>query len=288
MQEEVAVPPALVQATYDFETSSIRQQWRNRKFAAPASISEISFRAANLRAALRNGDITDPAIIHQAAFEINADLEAWESVIPDSWRYQTIDEVNDAAATAAAAVGTAFDGKRHVYPNIWTVEIWNNWRILRIMINHIIVQNEARSSEQTYHHERKLAALSVIHRMSTDICISISSFIGAPRMIHLPLLMVIELYITNQSFISIYLGVLSLVQPLYMVCLEEYNDHNIRSFAVDQLRSIAASMGIRQAGLLADMVSKDLNKASRDVPVVVMSSHLTIACPLASASNSWK
>ncbi|KAH8698527.1 hypothetical protein BGW36DRAFT_460428 [Talaromyces proteolyticus] len=254
MQEEIAIPPGLVRATYDFENSGIRQRWRDRKYASPASISEISFRTANLRAALRTGEITNPEVIRKLALEIDSDLESWGAVVPPSWHYKIIDDPN-------AAVGTCFVGTRHMYPEHWIIEIWNNWRVLRILVNHIVVQNEARLMQGS--ESKKLAALSVIRQLSTDICISVYSFTGSPRMI-------------------------SLVQPLYVACLEEHNSYNVRSFAVEQLSKIAASLGIRQAGLLASMVSKSLGSKDFSPDVAVGESvDLTIACPL-SDSSLWE
>jgi hypothetical protein len=58
------------------------------------------------------------------------------------------------------------------------------------------------------------------------------------------------------------------------VSLEELNARSVRSFAVEQLRRIDASMGIRQAGLLAETVSKSLGESPRDF--VSMPSHLAI------------
>lgn len=174
MQEEMAIPPGLVRATYNFENSGIRQHWRNRKYASPASISEISFRAANLRAAIRTREITDPVTIRKLALGIDTDLQSWEAVVPPSWRYKIIDDPN-------ITIGTCFVGTRYVYPEHWTIEIWNNWRALRILISHIIVQNEARIMHGD--ESKKLAALAVIRQLSMDICISVYSFIGSPRMI---------------------------------------------------------------------------------------------------------
>ena len=55
------------------------------------------------------------------------------------------------------------------------------------------------------------------------------------------------------------LGMLGLVRPLYVVALEQLNAHKVRSFAVDQLRLVESSMGIRQAGLLADAISRSFD-----------------------------
>ena len=71
----------------------------------------------------------------------------------------------------------------------------------------------------------------------------------------------------NSTFFT---GILSLIRPLYVVSLEELNPLSVRSFAVEQLRRIDASMGIRQAGLLAETASKSLGESLRDFVSVPM------------------
>jgi hypothetical protein len=65
--------------------------------------------------------------------------------------------------------------------------------------------------------------------------------------------------------LTLFTGIVSFIRPLYVVSLEEQNPRNVRAYAIEQLRHIDASMGIRQAGLLADTVSKQLNKFPRDL-----------------------
>jgi hypothetical protein len=172
MQQHIAVPPALVRTTYNFHTSAIRQQWQHRNVASPGSICEISFRMVNLRAAFQNGEVTDPQVIRETALEIDGDLETWRAGVPLNWRYATIDATE-------APVGTCFDAKRHVYPNLWIAEVWNNWYTLRILVNQIVVQNELRSSVPD--NAQKSIALSIIRQFSTELCISTASFTGTPR-----------------------------------------------------------------------------------------------------------
>lgn len=59
-------------------------------------------------------------------------------------------------------------------------------------------------------------------------------------------------------------GILSLIRPLYCVSMESRNPHNMRLFAVEQLRRIDTEMGIRQAGLLAETVLKRIKKSPVD------------------------
>ena len=143
-----------------------------RKKIQPGPIGDMCFRLLDLRAAIKSGDITDPKAIREAAIEMDGDLEAWRATLQPSWSYATVD-AGDALAS------TYFEGKCHIYSSLWTAQVWNNWRTLRILVNRIFLQNEIRSGAPDSTHES--TALSLIHQLSTEICISVSSFIGSPR-----------------------------------------------------------------------------------------------------------
>ncbi|KAH7007070.1 hypothetical protein EDB80DRAFT_718179 [Ilyonectria destructans] len=228
-QQHMPVPQALVQATRDFQDSIIRQQWQRSNVASRGSVCQISFRIVNLGAVFANREITDLDVIRDMALEIDRDLEAWREGAPSGWAYTRID-------ASETNPGTFFDTHIHVYPSLWIAEAWNNWRALRIVVNKIIYQCETCSDASC--DARQSVALSTIQELSTDMCISISSFMGTPR-------------------------ILSLIRPLFVVALEELNTRSIRGFAVEQLRSIGESVGIRQAGLLATTISKTLDESPR-------------------------
>jgi len=60
-------------------------------------------------------------------------------------------------------------------------------------------------------------------------------------------------------------GMISLIEPLYIVSMEQVNAHDVRSFAIEQLQHINASMGVRQAGLLASSSLDSLVEASANI-----------------------
>ena len=63
------------------------------------------------------------------------------------------------------------------------------------------------------------------------------------------------------TLLIILLGQLSLIRPLAVVAMEERNPRRVRTFAVDHLRQIHASMGIRQGAHMAELVAKSLEAA---------------------------
>lgn len=54
------------------------------------------------------------------------------------------------------------------------------------------------------------------------------------------------------------LGAPALIEPLYLVAMESLNPPEVRRFAVEQLRFIDTTMGIRHASLLASMACESL------------------------------
>ena len=172
MRQRLLVPPAIVETTYDFHNSTVRQQWQRRNVSSPGSICEISFRVVNLHAAVSSGEITDPQLICQKAFDIDSDLESWKVGLPPQWRYAT-------AAASDETPGTYFDGQRHKYPSLWIADAWNNWRVLRIIVNQIIMQNGGPSS--LLNDIQRASVVSNIRHMSGELCTSAASFNGTPR-----------------------------------------------------------------------------------------------------------
>jgi hypothetical protein len=143
---------------------------RNRQ---PGPLGDALLRLLELRSLLKCGDgIVDFRAIHHDAVEMDREFEFWRETLPPSWNY-VIDDASDNSHCIY------FVRKRHVYSNPWTAQVWNNWRALRILVNKIILENEPRSG--TMDSAQGSAALSIIHQMSTEICISAPHFLGSPR-----------------------------------------------------------------------------------------------------------
>ncbi|KAJ6101941.1 hypothetical protein N7486_004368 [Penicillium sp. IBT 16267x] len=221
----LAVPPALVQATYNFHTSAL---WYHRS-SHPGSLTEIAFRLVNLHAAIKSGYLTQP-LIRNVALEIDRDLEVWREGVPPGWRYTIIHNKEN-----NRTINTCLDGRYHVYANHRIAETWNSWRSQRIAINQLILRNELLSGPGT----GSIAAISAIRRFSEDVCLSIGYLVDSPRS-------------------------LSLVQPLYVISIEELNPSALRLFAISELRRMSTFMGIRQAGLLAENSSKRIGLLDLD------------------------
>ncbi|OAQ89772.1 fungal specific transcription factor domain-containing protein [Purpureocillium lilacinum] len=228
MQQNSGVPRALAQAARSFQTSSTRQRWRKSNIATPSSIFEISFRIVNLRAAMLRGDAgLDRKAARETAMDIDRELQAWSAALPQEWNYQI--EILD------GPLDGGFGGIRHVYPSLWNAEVWNNWRLVRVLVSRILLDTSTESHGEPSLEPSVASIVSRIRQYSEDICVSTNALIDTPR-------------------------ILSLIRPLCVVALEEPNLASVRFVAVDRLRRIGSSMGVRQAVLLADTVARSLSE----------------------------
>jgi hypothetical protein len=173
MMQDFAVPDAVPDAVME-----IHQEVRpsaaggGPKKIRSGALGDMCFRLLHLRSAIKSGEITDQEAICSAAIEMDRDLEAWRASLESNWSYTTVD-AGDVSA------GTYFDGKRHIYSNLWTARLWNNWRALRILLSRLILQNESASDASDS--AQKSTSLTLMHQMSTEICISAANFLGSPR-----------------------------------------------------------------------------------------------------------
>ncbi|UNI13607.1 hypothetical protein JDV02_000334 [Purpureocillium takamizusanense] len=232
MQRSSGVPRALERAARSFQTSSLRQRWRRSNIATPSSIFEISFRIVNLRAAMLGRDAQlDRKSAREAALDIDRELQAWKESLPGEWNYQ--DEILD------TALDDGFGGRRHAYPSLWNAEVWNNWRLVRVLVSRVLLDTSTENDDEPKPGSSVASIVSRIQQLSEDICISANALMDTSR-------------------------ILSLIRPLCVVAMEEPNRTNVRFYAVDRLRRIGSLMGVRQAVLLADTVTRSLEESLRD------------------------
>lgn len=103
--------------------------------------------------------------------DVHDDLEAWRAGLHPDWEYDTV--------AALGADSGCYNGLCHIYPNLWVAEAWNNWRGLRLLVVQTLMETCIDPNE--------MAGLQdIVRQMSTDICVSVSSFTERPRKSFLP------------------------------------------------------------------------------------------------------
>lgn len=94
------------------------------------SFSDIMIRFIDLNVAVKNGNLFNPDAIIASAIQIDSELLNLQTNMPPMWQYQTI--------FTDADPGLVSEGFYHVYSDLWVAQMWNNFRIVRMVLNEII------------------------------------------------------------------------------------------------------------------------------------------------------
>ncbi|KAF2113508.1 hypothetical protein BDV96DRAFT_688501 [Lophiotrema nucula] len=238
MQRNIRAPPALLPVIQSFKLSVLGTR---RQAAQPPPMADLCFQLVEIQAAVKKGTITDLDTIRRAAFHLDKKLLSWRATLSKEWEYQIVTVDGDVAVAVGDGDGRSckyFEGKKHIYASPWRAHIWNNWRALRILANQIIL----RTAESPLLDD---ALLELIHRLSSEICVSAPEFIGTPRSA-------------------------GLIWPLSVVAQGSWNKRSVRCWAVEQLRLIGTTVGVRQATLLAESILKDINSVDLNIGLATL------------------
>lgn len=166
---DIVPPRALQQVSRDYRASVLGER---RMRTLPAPLNSICLRYIELRSSIKKGETKDPEIIRAVAIEIENDLKAWRSTLPQQFNYATIEVSN-------APPDTYFGSKRHIYSDLAIVHIWNNWRAMCILTRVMILRNTTHAD--VLDTTPKSSSLSLVRQLATEICISAPDFEGSVR-----------------------------------------------------------------------------------------------------------
>lgn len=174
IQQCSSIPPALLEVSRCYQSSVIDRCYHDSR---PGTLTDASYRLANLRAAIKAESTTDPMALLEEALQIERELKIWRTQITPDLEY-TLTHTRDKS-------GDSFARKRHVYKDLCTAQVWNNWRTLRILTSQIFLKLDKQLSsgiaDASLSAGRQASRLRLIHEMSSDICISATFLIGTSR-----------------------------------------------------------------------------------------------------------
>jgi hypothetical protein len=166
MQRDVGVAPTIIEFT-----KTMGSQFQKGSRLCP--ISELCLRYLELRSAARRNAMSLQDI-RAAAVDIDSKLEVWKGDLETSLAYTVVD------ADKGTRGSSCWAGKRHVYPTIWSAQVWNSWRTLRILVNQLLLSTDL-ACEDAFSAVQISVSVSVLRQLSTDLCISASCFYDSPR-----------------------------------------------------------------------------------------------------------
>jgi hypothetical protein len=212
-------------------------------------LSAVIIDVTNFRSAVRDCQLVGPRVIVKVAMDLeHRFIAAFENPRPD-WTYEVryTDEHPE----------LVWDKTYHVYKDAWASQIWNGMRTCRILL-HEIIRDQLFSSAaaatpvfSTAEVEAQEAySMSIMIDMQRDILGSIqrvkhgragATFINANEE---PL----SLLESSKSAFTLW--------PLYLVGNMDVTSPELREWIITRLRIFGETIGIKQAGMLADFLAK--------------------------------
>jgi hypothetical protein len=171
----------------------------------------------------------DPIVLLDLAFSIDSSLEHWASNLPEELNF----------SIQIDATGTSLDGYYHIYANPSDARLWSFYRSARILVNSSISRLlNANPHLSTLLPGKDLQALSVIAKLSADICASVPYFLLA-----------------DENDVAGMNGK-NFVWPLYAVATQSGVTVRVRCWIIEQLKGISVKSGLLQGLAVADVLSR--------------------------------
>lgn len=147
-------------------------EWSTPEYSTPmlntaAALISILVRFVRFSAALKDAAFNvDAAEAVQEALIIDRKLNDWHaSLSSDHWSYITQESVH---------LPLVYQGKYHVYKNVWASRMLNHYRWARIRVNELLYLYISQLPTPTASQlTQQQTSLDTISRMATDICISV-------------------------------------------------------------------------------------------------------------------
>ncbi|KAK5028314.1 hypothetical protein LTS07_006405 [Exophiala sideris] len=196
---------------------------------------------ANLRAAMLTGSLSRLEVLRRAK-SLDHDYKSLADNLPPAWASQRV-FLNKPSEHV-------FERYYDAHPDYFTAQTCNVIRIIRISLNDIIRTTywamSSTNDKDNLNFHGAIFATQIIDTMASDICAAAPQFTGAETA-HTR---IDEFYPVRK------LHCYTLLIPLYVAGMYASEKTNVRPWVLKQLRLIASNSGIKNAGLVADMLER--------------------------------
>jgi hypothetical protein len=195
-------------------------------------------------------DFSDSKKVIANALEIDNELAVWTTTCSSAYSYQTVN-------VEEKSEDLYFD-YYHVYSSISIATVWNDYRVIRILVNELLLQHSRKIMQEELEsiETKNLSSFvcllvqnsaSITVQLAGDIFSSVPFCLGfSPKNSQAP---------KKKHFPKAITGCL-LVWPLYIATRTEFGPE-MREWAVSRLGRIEEDMGIKQAMVVADCVANN-------------------------------
>lgn len=143
------------------------------------TLSEINERFAKFRGDVKDGTIFDSNKIVAMARQLDEELALWASTVKPQWQYECI--------YTDSSEPSVYEGYCHGYVNHRLAQMWNTFRMGRIILNqlvhdHIVLCMSSTQTDCPSQYQRTVYQLSMqnLVEMSSDICATVPQFTLGP------------------------------------------------------------------------------------------------------------
>ncbi len=196
---------------------------------------------ANLQGATQDHHLSTSDIVRRTV-ELDEEFLSLTMNMPSSWLYNT--------TYLQEASERVFEYHFDTNQDHFTAQTWNVIRIMRILLNGIIsspcVAGRSGSCKETFNSYHQHIATNTIDAMAREICATAPQYTGYE--VHTR---------KNKKYSATQrLGCYTLLFPLYVAGLHASHTTRIRPWIIKQLRFMCTEIGIRNAGVVANILER--------------------------------
>jgi hypothetical protein len=205
--------------------------------APAADLVAIAAKFVNLYASTKEkGSLVDSSAVAQEASQLEIELDQWEKSLPENWHYSVV--------KSGGKSDDIYDGHFHLYRDLWTARVWNNYRLTRIRVNEMfLVHADLLGNFGAFFDEdgaQRSKSLAMISKLAEDVCGSVSSQFRR--------------YTEKEAIdrrAPPVAGVFLILYPLAVASSAIGVSKSLHEFAVRRLEAIGKTRGIQQALIMA-------------------------------------
>ena len=242
-------------------------------------LSTILIDFASLRADIKGRRLGHVAIVGKAA-NLDRRLRELSQNTPSSWHYETVFSMNSPRV---------YNSHYHVYVDHHVTQMWNTLRLVRILLNEMIIENQTTKVQETspspdFSHN---PAENII-QLASEISASVPQYVGVlfehsrisstaslqnPGPITASVLNMASRTSKGHSFSPDTLSILllqcyTLLFPLYVAGRSKYISPDIKAWVIQELHCIGSDMRVRNAEFVARLLEDGVGGSDLD-PFVV-------------------
>ncbi|CAG8930110.1 unnamed protein product [Penicillium salamii] len=142
-------------------------------------LSQIAFQFCELRADIDTAIVTDCSMVLKRALDIDLQLEHLIANLSPSFSYTTVLCPKDTLFRVGRGNIMHHNGRYHIYQSIEACRLWNNYRLIRILVNELILSQLQPSGAPIFGTRYQTDLITqLMEQLAIDVCYSVWYNIG--------------------------------------------------------------------------------------------------------------